>query len=233
MKVRYLTLLFFVFILCTGCTAQKLTRQEPVMFASFEDFRSGPEGGVDLVWSTKRISDEASLRATLQKYESLILDQTFVVVDRKTAGTLDEKQMLEIPRQMVNAMEDRFGRWFKLVDTPSENTLRLSIALTNTGSSKPFFAEAGGSLPVGLKISTVTRVVAGEQPKDIRAMAELLVSDARSHEPLIATIDKHFSDKEIGTIIASPDAAKAAISPWVERLWVTLAYWNWIQSRTP
>ncbi len=234
MKVRYLTLLLFVFILCTGCTAQKLTRQEPVMFASFEDFRSGPAGGVDLVWSTKRISDEASLRATLQKYESLILDQTFVVVDRKTAGTLDEKQMLEIPRQMVHAIESRFGRWFKLVDTPSENTLRLSIALTNTGSSKPFFAEAaGGSLPAGIKISTVTKVVAGDRPKEDRAMAELLVSDARSHEPLIATIDKHFSDKDLGTIIASPVAAKAAITPWVERLWITLAYWNWIQSRTP
>ena len=133
MKIRYLTLLLLVFILCTGCTAQKLTRKEPVMFTSFEDFRLGPEGGVDLVWSTKRISDEASLRATLQKYESLILDQTFVVVDRRIAGTLDEKQMLEIPRQLVNAMEGRFGRWFKLVDIPTENTL------TNIVVSIPYY----------------------------------------------------------------------------------------------
>ena len=201
------------------------------MFASFEDFRLGPKGGVDLVWSTTKISDEISLRAALQKYDSLILDQTFVVVDRKTVGTFDEKQMQEIPRQTFNAMKNRFGQWFKLVDIPTENTLRLSIAFTDIESSRPFFAETGGALPVGPRISTVTEVVAEEHTGGGRAMVELLVSDARTNEPLIATIDKRFGSQDLDTIIESPDVAEEAVSRWVERLWTTLVYWNWIKSR--
>ena len=232
MMTRYLSFLLLVLVLCSGCTAQKLTRKEPVMFASFEDFRSGPKGGVDLVWSTPKISDEISLREVLKKYDSLILDQTFVVVDRGTVGTFDQKQMQEIPRRISRAMKNKFGQWFKLVDIPTENTLRLSIAFTNIGSSQPFFAETSGSLPVGPRISTVTKITAKEHAVDGYAVAELLVSDARTNEPLIATIDKRFGSQDLGTMIESPEAAKEAFSSWVERLWTTLVYWNWIQSRT-
>jgi len=231
MKIRYLTLLLMVFILCTGCTAQKLTRKEPVMFTSFEDFRLGPEGGVDLVWSTRRITDEISLKTAFQKYDSVFLDQTLVVVDKETADTLDEKQILEISRQMAKAIKGKFGRWYKLVDVPTENTLRMNIVLTSSKSSKPFFAEPEGLLLVGPETSGLVMIVADEHPVAGNVMAELLVSDAKSNEPLIATIDKYFRDKDIGTIIASPADAKAAISPWVERLWITLACWNWIKKR--
>ncbi len=232
MNIRFYALLLFVFILCTGCTAQKFTSKKPVMFASFEDFRFGPKGGVDLVWSTPKISDEISLRTALQKYDSFILDQTFVVVDRETAGTFDEKQMLKIPRHIFNAMKNKFGRWFKLVDIQTENTLRLSIAFTNTESSEPFFAETGGPLPVSSKSSTVTKIVADEHTKSGSVMVELLVSDARTNEPLIATIDKRFDSQDLGTMIGSQDVAEEAISSWVGRLWTTLLYWNWIQNRT-
>ena len=232
MMTRYLSFLLLVLFLCSGCTAHKLTRKETVMFASFEDFRSGPEGGVDLVWSTPKISDEISLRAVFQKYDSLVLDQTFIVVDRGTVSAFDQKQMLEIPPRISRAMKSRFGQWFKLVDTPTGNTLRLSIAFTDIGSSMPFFAETGGSLPVGHRISTVTKVTAKEHTGAGYAMVELLVSDARTNEPLIATIDKRFGSQDIGTMIESQEVAKEVVSRWVERLWTTLVYWNWIQSRT-
>jgi hypothetical protein len=202
------------------------------MFASFEDFRTGPKGGVDLVWSTTKISDEISLREVFQKYDSLVLDQTFIVVGRGTVSAFDEEQMLEIPPRISRAMKSRFGQWFKLVDIPTGNTLRLSIAFTDIRSSRPFFAETGGSLPVGPRISTVTKLATGEPAGAGRAMVELLVSDARTNEPLIATIDKRFASQDLGTMLESQEVAEEAISRWVERLWTTLVYWNWIQSRT-
>ena len=233
MKIRYLALLLFVFIFCAGCTAQKRTQKEPVMFASFEDFRIGPKDGADLVWSTKGISDEISLKTALQKYDSMMLDQTLIVVDKVTADTLDDKQILRIARQMFNEINAKFGRWYKLVDVPTESTLRLSIVLTSSESSKPFFAETGGLLPVVPEISSAAKIVVDELIVPGNVMAELLVSDAESHKPLIATIDKQFGNEDIGSIIDSRDATKEAVSKWVERFWTTLYYWNWIKSRTP
>jgi len=233
MTFRFYALLLCVFILCTGCTAQKLTSKKPVMFASFEDFRFGPKDGADLVWSTKGITDEISLKTALQNYDSMILDQTLIVVDKETADTLGEKQILGISRQMSNEIKDRFGRWYKLVDVPTENTLRLSIALTSSESSKPFFAETGGLLPVVPETSGVAKIVVDEHILPGNVMAELLVSDAKSHKPLVATIDKHFGNKGIGALMDSQVATRDAVSRWVERLWTTLYYWNWIKSRPP
>jgi len=233
MNIRFYALLLFVFVLCTGCTAQKLTSKKPVMYASFEDFRFGPKGGVDLVWATKGITDEITLRTALQKYDSMILDQTLIVVDKVTADTLDEKQILGISRQMFNEIKDRFGRWYKLVEVPTENTLRMSIVLTSSESSKPFFAADGGLFPVVPENSSVAKIVVAEHIVPGNAMAELLVSDAESHKPIFATIDKHFGNEGVGAIIDSQGATKDAVSRWVERLWTTLYYWNWIKSRTP
>jgi hypothetical protein len=57
----------------------------------------------------------------------------------------------------------------------------------------------------------------------------LLVSDAKTNEPLLAAIDKKFSNKEIVTMIASLDNMKEPTSLWADRLWTTLSYWNWIK----
>ncbi len=227
MKVGYLVLLSLIFILCAGFIAQKPT----AMFTSFEEFNRGPEDGVDLVWSTKKIYDEASLKTILSKYDSLIIGQIWVVVDKDTASDLNDKQLLEISRHVAKEIKNKFGLWFKLVDIPTENTLRLSSVLTNIEKPKPFFAQPGGSLPVSPEIPTVSKIVANKDSTVGRARLELFFSDANTKEPLIATIDKYVDDKGVSTIVASQDATKEALSWWIERFWTTLVYWNWIQAR--
>ncbi len=59
---------------------------------------------------------------------------------------------------------------------------------------------------------------------------ELLVSDARTNEPLIVLIDKRFGNSDIGMMTSSPDDVQEAINQLVERLWTTLSYWNWIKT---
>ena len=147
MNVRFLFLLLFTLLLTIGCTAQKAKLKKPVTFASLEDYRFGPEGGVDLVWSTKRIRDAATLKTTLQGYDSLILDQTWLVVDQESAGKLDDKQILTTARYMVEELKARLGHDFKLVDVPDESTLRLSLALTNIESTLPMLAVTRSLLP--------------------------------------------------------------------------------------
>jgi len=231
MNVRFLFLLLFALLLTIGCTAQKAKLKKPVTFASLEDYRFGPEGGVDLVWSTKRIRDAATLKTTLQGYDSLILDQTWLVVDKESAGKLDDKQILTTARYMVEELEARLGHGFKLVDVPGESTLRLSLALTNIESTLPMLAVTRSLLPDAPAAANLSRVVIGKQVSSGRVAVELLVSDARSREPLIAAIDKQFGTLDLETMVALPDDAKNFISLWADRLWITLRDWNWIKTR--
>jgi len=231
MNVRFYFLLLFVLLLAIGCTVQKATLKKPVTFATLEDYRFGPEGGVDLVWSTKSIRDAETLKTTLQRYDSLILDQTWLVVDKESARKLDDKQILATARYMVEELKARLGHGFKLVDVPDENTLRLSIALTNIESTLPVLAVTKRLLPDEPTAASVSRVVIGKQVNSGRVAVELLVSDARSREPFIAVIDKQFDNLELGTMLASPDGAQEFISLWADRLWITIRDWNWIKTR--
>jgi hypothetical protein len=230
MNIRFYVLCLLVLVHCSGCAAQKTRSHEPVIFASFEDFNLGPEGGVDLVWSTKRIFDAETLKTTLQKYDGLILGPTWIVVDKESFRNLDDKQILGLVRHMVKEIQTRLGHEFKLVETPDENTLRLHIAITNLETTQSILAMVNGLFPVGSGTSTVSKIVAGEPTKGGSITVELLVSDAKTNEPLLAAIDKKFSNKAIVTAIASLDNMKEASSLWADRLWITLSYWNWIKT---
>ena len=226
MKVRFFVLLLFVLVATAGCVAQKFSQQNTKMFASFEDFRPGPKGGVDLVWATKEIYDVESLKAVFQKYDSLILDQTWIVVDRKSSDNLSDNQVQEISQHLANELTAHLGKRFRLVETPTSTTLRLSIALTNIETPNPILAVTSSLLPVGIGISIASKIVTGEHTNVGMARIELLISDANSNQPLIAAIDKRSGNKDLGTMIDSMDDAKDAINWWVKRLGTTLANWE-------
>jgi len=230
MKARFCVLCLLVFVLSVGCVGQTVTLKKPVPFTSLEAYKFGPKGGVDLVWSTKRIRDAETLKATFHKYDSLILDQTWLVVDTKSSGEFDDKQVLATSRNMLNELKAKLGQGFKLVDVPTENTLRLSIALINIETS-PVLAVTSGLLSARGTAPRVSRVIAGEHINGGSVTVELLVSDAKSGEPLVAVIDKQFEQQELSSLLESTDKAKAAIALWADRLWITLRDWNWIKSR--
>lgn len=231
MNVRRYAVVLLVIVFCSGCTAQRVTVRKTVMFAAVEDFRPGPEGGVDLVWSTGSIRDFETLRETLRKYDSLMPGQVWLVVDRKSSADLDDRQILNITDQMVRALKSRLGQGYKLVDTPDENTLRLSLALTNLETPNPILTVTNSLLPRNLGVSAVSRIVTGEDVRGGGVTAELLVSDARTNRPLVAVIDRLSDNSELVAMSNSPVVAQEVISRWVDRLWTTLSSWNWIKDR--
>ncbi len=233
MNMRFSLLLLLVLTLGIGCTAHKVALHEPVLFASIENFKLGPKGGVDLVWSTKRISDAETLKEALQKYDSLMLDQSWLVVDKESASQIDDKQVLATSRQMIDEIKARLGHDFKLVESPTETTLLLSVAMTDIEASVPVLAVTSHLLSDNSDSATVSRIVMGEQIKSGGVTVELLVSDSRTREPLVAVIDKRMESQGLGTLIGSSAVAKEDISLWADRLWTTLSYWNWIKKRTP
>ncbi|USD38727.1 DUF3313 domain-containing protein [Ferrimonas sp. SCSIO 43195] len=207
-------LLLLPVLLVTAC-AQRLV-QHDALFSSFEDFRPGPQGGVDLVWAAPTITSVAELQQRLNGYDKLALEQVWVVVDEDTGITTE--QVDELTGYITEAIVAKLDGRFTLVDEVDDSTLRMSIALTNIETPNPILAVTSTVLPVGLGISTLSKVVTGEYTNVGGGTIELLVRDGKTGQPLIAAIDRRQGGKGLGAIIDSTDDVKDAIDWWVERL---------------
>ncbi|GIU19598.1 hypothetical protein TUM3792_17330 [Shewanella sp. MBTL60-007] len=193
------------------------------MFSSFDDFRPGPDGGSDLIWAQPRIKSLQDLRQILNEYDKVIVDQAWLVLDDKTRyDNLDEQEIIQVSQYLVSKIKDKASQRFELVTEPDDNTLRVSVALTNIETPNPILAVTSSILPVGLGISSISKVVTGEHTNVGSATIELMISDAKTAQPIVAVIDRKAGSKDLSTMIDSTDDAKDAIDWWVERLGKTL-----------
>lgn len=214
-------LLFVLTLLVVGCASGPV--QRATKFTSYDDFSAGPKGGVDLVWARVGLRSPDRLKAKLDDYDSVVIDQVFVVADQ---DVLDQQEIQELTDYMVVRLSQQISQHKKVVPEPSGKTLRLSIALSNVETPNPVLAVTSSILPVGIAISTISKVTTGEHTNVGSASVELLVSDAQDGTPLFAAIDREAGNKDFSTMIDSLDDAKDAINYWVERLGVTLQGWE-------
>ncbi|PML81556.1 DUF3313 domain-containing protein [Enterovibrio norvegicus] len=201
-------------VLLLGCASGN--RIPATSFTTYEDFRAGPEGGVDLVWARVGLRTEARLKKKLAQYDSVVIDRIYVLTSEDNA--LDDDQINELTAYFIARLKEKITAYKPIVDTPGENSLRLSFALSNVETPNPILAVTSSLLPVGLGISTISKITTGEHTNVGGATVELLVSDAKTDRPLFAVIDRETGNKDLATMIDSLDDAKDAINWWVERL---------------
>lgn len=213
-RTLFLIALAVTLVGCAGGPIQRATK-----FTTYEDFRPGPDGGVDLVWARLGLRDAERLQNKIDEYDSVVIDQVFVLAEE---GGLDQEDIQELTDYMVNRLEDKISPFKTIVDEPTGKTLRLSIAISNVETPNPILAVTSSVLPFGLAMSTISKVATGEHTNVGSASVELLVSDAQDGTPLFAAIDREVGNKDFSTMIDSLDDAKDAINYWVERLGVTL-----------
>lgn len=221
MKLTKLLILFLSAFVLAGCANGPIKR--PTKFTTYEDFKPGPSGGVDLVWARIGLQDPDRLRAKLSEYDSVVIDQVFVVTDE---SALDGDDIKELSEHMVSRLTEKISPYKSVVQSPTGKSLRISVALSNIETPNPVLAVTSSVLPVGLAISTISKVTTGEHTNVGSASVELLVSDAQTGKPLFAAIDREAGNKDFSTIIDSLDDAKDAINYWVDRLGVTLKGWE-------
>ena len=194
---------------CAGGPIQKATK-----FTSYEDFTSGPDGGVDLVWARIGLRDVDRLQNKLDEYDSVVIDQIFVLTEE---GSIDSDDVQELTDHMLERLTERISQYKTVVSEPNGRSLRISIALSNVETPNPILAVTSSVLPFGLAMSTISKVATGEHTNVGSASIELLVSDAQDGTPLFAAIDRQAGNKDFSTMIDSLDDAKDAINYWVER----------------
>lgn len=189
-------------------------------FTSYEDFKAGPKDGVDLVWARIGLRDHARLKRKLAQYDSVVIDRIYVLTSEN--NQLDDQQITELTRYLSARLKQKIAPFKPVVDKPQQDSLRLSIAISNVETPNPILAITSSLLPVGLGISTISKIATGEHTNVGTATIELLASDANTDMPLFAAIDRKTGNKDFLTMIDSLDDAKDAINWWVTRLGNTL-----------
>ena len=217
-KIMLIGLGGFMLCSCTG-----VQRIPPTQFTSYEDFRPGPEGGVDLVWSRIGLRSHKRLKAKLAQYDSILLDRTIIVVK---GSELDDQETQQLVAYLRKRLIEKLSLYKQIVDEPGERTLRLSIAVSNVETPNPVLAVTSSLLPVGIGISAISKITTGEHTNVGSATIELLLSDSASNTPLVAAIDRRSGNKDFSTMIDSLDDAKDAINWWIDRLGITLGGWK-------
>ncbi|MGS0676058.1 DUF3313 domain-containing protein [Shewanella sp. 125m-1] len=219
-------------LLLTGCgTIQDYRNSQ--MFSSFDDFRPGPDGGSDLIWAQPKIKSVSDLNQILSQYDSVIVDQAWLVLDDKTRyDNLDDEDVVEVSRYLISKVKQKASQRFKIINQTeleqtlakgeAPKTLRVSVALTNIETPNPILAVTSSILPFGLGISSISKVVTGEHTNVGSATIELMLSDAQTGKPIVAVIDRKAGGKDFSTMIDSTDDARDAVDWWVDRLSATL-----------
>lgn len=204
-----------------GCANQP-KQESAALFNSYSDFRPGPEGGVDLIWSAPQIKNYASLKQAFVKYDSIMLDRVFIVLDESTKSNLDEEEIKVVSNYLLENLKERVSRRYKIVESPSNTTLRLSLAVSNIETANPILATTSSILPVGIGISVISWVVTGEHTNTGNATMELLISDALTGDFLIAAVDRRSGNKDFSTLVDNTDDVKDAINGWLDQLGSTI-----------
>ncbi|TKB53984.1 DUF3313 domain-containing protein [Ferrimonas aestuarii] len=211
-------------MMLSACSSTAVVDEKPVMFESFDDFRPGPDGGVDRVWANERYKTRKQFDDELSQYNDVRLDRVWVVVDE--SNPLSDDQVEALTHYLTDALEQRMADHVKAHPqkqaSDPKKTLSLSLAITNIETPNPILAVTSSVLPFGYGISNLAKVTTGEYTNVGSATIELLARDGDSGEALFAAIDHRQGDKDFGEIIDSVDDIKDAIDWWVDRIVISI-----------
>lgn len=204
-----------------GCSNHRFA--SATKFTTYEDFKAGPENGVELVWARVGLRSPERLQKKLQQYDSVIIDRVYVVVEHDEISN-DDIETLSL--YLTDKLKSIISPYKTIVEEPGEKTLRLSIALSNIETPNPVLVMTSSLLPVGVGISLISKVTTGDHTNVGSAAIELMVSDSSNDKALFAAIDRRTGNKDFGTMVDSLDDPKDAIDWWANRLAVTLSSWK-------
>jgi len=186
-------------------------------------FRHGEEGTIDRYWVPDHVRSKADLKQMLMAYDNIIVDPVyFSEYETQAYDGLKYNELRQISYQMGVHFKSVLREHFKVVTKPQGKTLRVTVVLSAVDSANPILATTSSVLPVGLALSTISKLTTGEHTNVGSATIEATVTDAETGERLVAVIDRHAGDKDLGTITDPLDDAKDAIKWWASKLQETL-----------
>jgi hypothetical protein len=207
-------------LMISGCVSSS----KPSGFlTSYKDFRPGPEGGVDKYWVGPEIKSATDFNEKITSYSKVIIDPIWVSLgNREPYDGVDPEELHDLVNAFRQELVLNLKSRYPLVNTAGPGVLRLSIGLTGVESPSRILATTSTFLPVGLGISTISRIVTGEHTNVGSATMELVASDSLSGKTIFAALDRRAGSKDLKKLLDPLSDARQAFSWWAKRLRTTL-----------
>ena len=184
-----------------------------------KDFRKGPEGGVDLIWTPDSVLSNDELYGSLKPYNKILLDPIILSLKAsQTSDGFDPAELNKLTKEFQKEIRFGLGKEFTFVKEPGPGVLRVSIALTGVESPNKAGAILSTVLPVGLLLSAASKVTTGEHTGVGSATMEAVLSDAQTGKIIVVGLDRYAGSKGVGAISDEFDAAREAFKWWAGRL---------------
>lgn len=207
-------------LLLGGCAG---TNKPTGFLTSYDGFRPGPDGGLDQIWSSAEIRSEGDFRRIVGHYNKLLIDKIWVSMNNQEAyDGVNPAELQSLTSQFRQELIEALEKRYEIVLSPGSNVLRLSIGLTGVESPSAVLAATSTFLPVGIGISTVSRLVTGEHTNVGSASIEFVAADSITGKAHFAAIDRRAGGKDLKKIIDPLSDAREAFKFWANRLRATL-----------
>lgn len=129
LKVVFAVLVSFFLMTSTGYAGHAEKVKYSGFLGDYPTFKSGPEGGADLVYVKEKVDFKA--------YNKIMIDKVVIFIkdDAKYKG-IDPDELNKLSKAFYTAMSDALGGAYPLVNKPGKDVLRLRFAITDVVPSE-------------------------------------------------------------------------------------------------
>ena len=195
--------------LLAGCAAHRGERVSKSGFLrDYSQLKPGDEGMAVLIY---RKPD-----ADMRKYQNIIIDPVRVLLGPEAQWEVEPGELYNLAREYRAALIREVSPLYPVVDTPSPETMRLRVALTDIKPGSPVRGVLT-LLPVGMAIAGATKATTTGEFSDVgKVETEMELIDSVTGERLGAAVDRQVGTK--APFRGEFDDARDAFDFWAKRL---------------
>jgi hypothetical protein len=200
-------------VLISGCTATRARRGAPAeagFLGDYSSLQNNPDYPAALVYVKPNVE--------WKKYSAIQLESAGVYVTEKTKALTPEDQQL-LAGMLYNTMAQELQKHFTLTNSPSPNTLKLRMALTEGQGAQVALRTVTTVIPQ-LRLTSSAAGLASDTAATVgTATVEMDARDSVSGERLAAAVDARAGTKALlaGRSYEKWGDVQAAIDYWAKR----------------
>ena len=197
----------FALLITTGCVRQQVKYSG--FLENYPVFEPGRKGGVDSLYLKEGVD--------FKKYNRVMLDHVvfYFKQDAEYKG-IHPDDLTKLSKAYHKAFKKALRPYFRLVDKPGPNVMRIRTAVTDLVPNKPGISTFSTIVPTGLVLSYAKKAATGSHTGVGQASMEAEILDSMTNERIAAAIDTRPGGKLEG--MSKWKAVEGAFQFWAERL---------------
>jgi len=209
---RGVMVLLALTVLIGGCTATRARRDAPQtgFLGDYSSLQKNPDYPAALVYIKPN--------TRWAKYNAIQFESAGVYASDKTSSVSPEDQE-RLAGMLYNTMSQELGKYFPLANSPSPNTLKVRVALTQAQGAQVALRTVTTAVPQLRMASTATGLASDTAATVGTATAEMEAVDSVSGERMAAAVDARAGTKALfaGRSYEKWGDVQAAIDYWSKR----------------